>query len=265
MTAQKAGTSWGDNNPKPTAWVACEKALTGSEKESGGVPKTVGILKSCWQKVGLDYVCVCAYLTICSSKRNMILSKSSAIYQDLAGTMWQSMSRQLQLYGTSTPRCTWLIYMWGQLVLLTCPPLFSEPWQGKPFHKKGFPLFDKISNLIDSTCATGEFAFQAGQTPGPSNTQHSSPATPSGDDFESQINPVLLSISKDITLSCRPGSPSNWENNKYSKDDTPNEVKCIITTLAYSSNQPYSLSSYQHQLQWQSLSHTLLTLMRMMR
>ena len=43
---QKVGTSWGDNNPKPIVWVACEKALAGSEKESGGVPKTIGVLKS---------------------------------------------------------------------------------------------------------------------------------------------------------------------------------------------------------------------------
>jgi hypothetical protein len=45
----------------------------------------------------------------------------------------------------------------------------------KPFCKKGFPLFDKIGNLIDGTCATGEFAFRAGQTLGPSNTHHSLP------------------------------------------------------------------------------------------
>ena len=127
--------------------------------------------------------------------------------------------------------------MRGQLVLLTAPPpSFQSHDKVKPFHKKGFPLFNKIGNLINSTHTTGEFAFQAGQTPGPSNTRHSSPATPSEDDFESRIDPVLLSISKDITLSHRPCSPSNWENDKYSEDDTPNEVTCIITMLAYSSN-----------------------------
>src|ERR1700677_180220 len=35
MTLQKAEGGWGDNNPKPIAWTACEKALARSEKESG--------------------------------------------------------------------------------------------------------------------------------------------------------------------------------------------------------------------------------------
>ena len=56
MTTQKADSYWGDNNPKAVVWTACEKALAGSEKESGGAPKNIGVLKSRWQKVRLGYV-----------------------------------------------------------------------------------------------------------------------------------------------------------------------------------------------------------------
>lgn len=111
MTVEKAAGRWGDNNPKSTAWVACETALAGSEEESGGAHKTITVLKSRWQKVRLDYVHVCTYLTLYSSKRNMILSRSSAIYRDSAGTMRRSMSRRFRLYGMNTSRYAWPIYM----------------------------------------------------------------------------------------------------------------------------------------------------------
>lgn len=104
MTLQKAEGGWGDNNPKPIAWTACEKALARSEKESGGACKGITVLKSRWQKVCLDYVLICMYLTICSSNRNMTLSRSSAISQDSAGTMRRSMSRCFQVFGKSTSR-----------------------------------------------------------------------------------------------------------------------------------------------------------------
>ena len=46
--------------------------------------------------------------------------------------------------------------MRGQLVLLTAPPpSFQSHDKAKPFHKKGFPLFNKISNLINGTHTTG--------------------------------------------------------------------------------------------------------------
>ena len=46
MAEQKARTGWGDNNPKPIVWTACELVLASSKKISGGAPKTIGILKS---------------------------------------------------------------------------------------------------------------------------------------------------------------------------------------------------------------------------
>jgi hypothetical protein len=51
LIKQKLTGNWGDNNPKPVAWTACENALAGSEEASGGCPKTVVAIKSRWQRV----------------------------------------------------------------------------------------------------------------------------------------------------------------------------------------------------------------------
>ena len=51
LIKQKLTGNWGDNNPKPVAWTACENALVGSEEVSGGSTKTVPAIKSCWQWV----------------------------------------------------------------------------------------------------------------------------------------------------------------------------------------------------------------------
>lgn len=216
MTMQKVAGSWGDNNPKPTVWVACKKVLASSEKESGGAPKTIGVLKSQWKKV--------LYINITSMHVHI----------------WQSTAQKRIWYCQGAPESIgiWLgqcneacasSYMgWvpqgmpdpyicrPDLSFSLSPPLspFQSHNKVKLFHRKGFPLFNKIGNLIDSTCATGEFMFWAGQNSGPSNTWHSSPATPSEDNIESQINPILLDISKDTTLTHRPHTPYHWEDDK---------------------------------------------------
>jgi hypothetical protein len=46
LLKEKRKGSWGDNNPKPSAYTAAEAALAGSEKTSGGAPKTVSAIKS---------------------------------------------------------------------------------------------------------------------------------------------------------------------------------------------------------------------------
>jgi hypothetical protein len=51
LQIQKADGNWGDNNPKPTAYTACEAALSGGEKLSGGSAKSVQAIKSRWQRV----------------------------------------------------------------------------------------------------------------------------------------------------------------------------------------------------------------------
>ena len=85
------------------------------------------------------YIHACAYLTIYSSKKNLILSRSSRIYWDLAGTMQWSMC--FQLYGMSTSRYAWPIYMQAWLVLLTLPPPLplSESQQGETLSQEGIP------------------------------------------------------------------------------------------------------------------------------
>ena len=46
LTEQKVDGHWGGNNPKATTSQACLIVLAGSEKESGGAPKGITILKS---------------------------------------------------------------------------------------------------------------------------------------------------------------------------------------------------------------------------
>jgi hypothetical protein len=76
LAEQKIKGNWGDNNPKPEAWTACKVALEGSEKESGGTPKTDKAIRSRWQRVchySLDplHRCIHTSIIILSSSRNL--------------------------------------------------------------------------------------------------------------------------------------------------------------------------------------------------
>jgi len=51
LANEKTKANWGDNNPKKVAWTACERALTDSERLSGGTPKTAQAIKNRWQRV----------------------------------------------------------------------------------------------------------------------------------------------------------------------------------------------------------------------
>ena len=51
LAKEKAKGNWGDNNPKPVAFTACEVALAGSESISGGIAKGIQAIKSRWQRV----------------------------------------------------------------------------------------------------------------------------------------------------------------------------------------------------------------------
>jgi hypothetical protein len=53
LCTEKRLGNWGDNNPKPSAYTACERALRDSKKISGGVHKGVSAIKSRWQRVRL--------------------------------------------------------------------------------------------------------------------------------------------------------------------------------------------------------------------
>jgi hypothetical protein len=54
----KEDSKWGDNNPKEAAWTFCVMALSGSKRESGGLPKNANVIRRRWQ-------CVCAHYLHC--------------------------------------------------------------------------------------------------------------------------------------------------------------------------------------------------------
>ncbi|KAH9168569.1 Myb/SANT-like domain-containing protein, partial [Lactarius sanguifluus] len=55
LASEKAKSNWGDNGPKKVAWTACEVALLGSEKTSGGTPKTIQSTKNRWQRIKQEF------------------------------------------------------------------------------------------------------------------------------------------------------------------------------------------------------------------
>jgi hypothetical protein len=55
LAKERAKGHWGDNNPKPVAFTACETALAGSERISGGCPKGIQAIKSRWQRVCVSF------------------------------------------------------------------------------------------------------------------------------------------------------------------------------------------------------------------
>jgi hypothetical protein len=62
----------------------------------------------------------------------------------------------------------------------------------KPLCKKGFPLFNQISELVDGTRATGKYAFRAGlSTPAPL-TEKSNAAASASTSYTPVIDPALL-------------------------------------------------------------------------
>ncbi len=61
---------WGDNNPKTLAWTTCVKALSGSEKKSGGAPKVANVIKRRWQRVRIHHIShiVCVFTILPSAE-----------------------------------------------------------------------------------------------------------------------------------------------------------------------------------------------------
>ncbi|KAF8264931.1 hypothetical protein EI94DRAFT_1805099 [Lactarius quietus] len=125
LTKEKKDGQWGDNNPKPAAWNGCMKALAGSEKRSGGTPKTVSAVKNKYQWLKKDY----------------------DIVKELRG---------LSGFGWDPQLCT---ISAEHDNLSTAKAKTAKTFQTKPF-----PLFNAIGDLIDGTRATGEGVFQAGRT-----------------------------------------------------------------------------------------------------
>ena len=77
LLEQRAKGNWGDNNPKKQAWVACEAALVGSEKETRSCHKDIPSIKSRWQRVSaLRDVNICALKDIPSSNKYTTSSRA---------------------------------------------------------------------------------------------------------------------------------------------------------------------------------------------
>ncbi|KAH9042420.1 hypothetical protein EDB84DRAFT_1559391 [Lactarius hengduanensis] len=55
LASEKAKSNWGNNGPKKVAWTACEATLRGSEKTSGGSPKTPQSIKNQWQWIKQEF------------------------------------------------------------------------------------------------------------------------------------------------------------------------------------------------------------------
>jgi len=88
LALEKSKGNWGDNNPKPVAFTACEVALAGSECASGGIAKGVPAIKSQWQRVCIIWASILSSnKNVSSSSKSMTLSKSSVACQVLVGMM----------------------------------------------------------------------------------------------------------------------------------------------------------------------------------
>ncbi|KAI9448730.1 hypothetical protein BJY52DRAFT_1097274, partial [Lactarius psammicola] len=121
LADQKSSGVWGDNNPKKSAWTACELALVDSHHTSGGAMKNAAAIKNRWQKVRTLKQ---EYETV-KELRNM------------SGFGWDHVKHCVIAEHT----------VWQEYV--------KKNTKAKPFRNKGFPLFDEIGDLIDGTRATG--------------------------------------------------------------------------------------------------------------
>ncbi|KAI9432592.1 hypothetical protein H4582DRAFT_2083302 [Lactarius indigo] len=136
LASKKAKSNWGNNGPKKVAWTACEAALLGSEKTSGGSPKTFQSIKNRWQRIKQEF-------------------KTVKELRGLSGFGWDDVKKTV----TATDN-VWEAYLTPE-----------SHKKARPFrNKKRFPLYDDIAELIDGTQATGANVVRFGQTPGSSRT-----------------------------------------------------------------------------------------------
>jgi hypothetical protein len=85
LMTEKVRTNWADNNPKPTTFAACVKALKGSEETSGGAPKGIAVIKARWQKVCGPFYVPDSVLTIIQLKTEF---KEVATLREKSGFGW---------------------------------------------------------------------------------------------------------------------------------------------------------------------------------
>jgi hypothetical protein len=85
LTEQKQISNWGDNNPKKTAYMACEAALAGTEGIDGGPSKSHLVIKNKWQRVRVFFMNICVYIDLAIDEKGL---QHHQIYE---GTIWVRM------------------------------------------------------------------------------------------------------------------------------------------------------------------------------
>ncbi|KAI9452920.1 Myb/SANT-like DNA-binding domain-containing protein [Lactarius psammicola] len=192
LAEQKTKGNWGDNNPKKSAWTACEIALAGSEKVSGGSAKAQPVIKSRWQRLKQEFD---------------IVKK----LRGLSGFGWDDAQQMV----TASDE-VWEDYL-----------KVKEHHQHQKFQQKKFPLYDEIADLIDGTRATGANAFRAGQV----SIYAKNLPTPTQSFDESAIDPLLWSSSDNVEKATDvtdrvPRKPTRKPGASfYDSDDASSEVE----------------------------------------
>ena len=166
LKEHKAMGSWGDNNPKMSAWTASEQALSGSEIKSGGSHKTLTAIRNRWQRVCCLLLYV--YALLMYNFGPFQLKKEYGIVKHL-----RSMSGWSWDIKTNLPKVehdVWEAYIAVSTRLYSVPAQASNVQflqdhpNAKPFRTKEFPLFEDIAELIDGTHATGDKAYRGGDS-----------------------------------------------------------------------------------------------------
>ncbi|KAH8978076.1 Myb/SANT-like DNA-binding domain-containing protein [Lactarius hatsudake] len=199
LASEKAKSNWGDNGPKKVVWTACKVTLLGSEKTSGGSPKTLQSIKNRWQRIKQEFEIV-------------------KELRGLSGFGWDDAKNTV----TATDE-VWEAYL--------APESHKRV---RPFrNKKRFLLYDNIAELVDGTRATGANAIRFGQTPGSSRARAPTPPP------SFPIDPVLLDQSKGenesyggaIAPGHAPKEPgaSFFDGDKYDTSEDEDLVKTLAS------------------------------------
>ncbi|KAF8233318.1 hypothetical protein L208DRAFT_1166817, partial [Tricholoma matsutake] len=123
LTEQQALGNQSDSGWKSLAWTAAADKLKGSEKRSGGAPKTAGSCNSRWQTL----------------KGHFIVVKE---LRGLSGWGWDEDTHMV-----TAPDGVWEAY------------IEAHPAAGQ-WHDESFPLYNNISPLVEGQHATGDHVIQ---------------------------------------------------------------------------------------------------------
>ncbi|KAJ7751617.1 hypothetical protein B0H16DRAFT_1419396 [Mycena metata] len=189
LLAEKAAGNQTDNAGwHSAAWTSCARAVKGTEKKSGGAPKTAEACQTRWGSLKAQFQLV-------KSLRNK------------SGWGWDDVEKHVVVSDD----------VWNAYLEINAK---IHPWRNK-----GFPLYDEMCQLVDGAVATGEGAFIPGQAP---NSPEWGPIVSEDEDDNSMIDPILLGPAGRVEPSPRapqtPAAPSDEENSEM--DEVPAPV-CI--------------------------------------